>query len=298
MRFLRHIYIALLFAFPPTDCAFAQRSPSASYIGIAREGYRLGKPQAEALEALLTTNPDDLAARARLLGFYFRGLARSIYGPGATIAARRAHILWLVGHHPESEIVGLSEATIDAAGHSLADKDGYDQVSALWQEQVARHPGDVAVLGHAAKFFQLSNKEYTTSLLKRAQQIEPNNREWPGKVGYVYALAILGVDMMNQNGLPTSHNPDEAKSRFAVDARDQLNASADPVVVGGAGRILGLYGLMLTGRFRGSGQFTVEYASLAEALLIKAQGLEPGNRQWPADLEQFRKLRSEAGLAK
>jgi hypothetical protein len=26
----------------------------------------------------------------------------------------------------------------------------------------------------------------------------------------MYALAILGVEMINQNGLPTLHNPDEA----------------------------------------------------------------------------------------
>ena len=296
MRHLRLALIASLLLAVPMESAFAQPN-SQSHVSVAREGYRLSKAEAETLESLLNANPDDLPARTRLLGFYYRGSAR-IYGPDATIAARRRHILWLVEHHPGSEIAALAEVTIDATGHSLADKDGYDQLSALWKEQVRRHERDVAVLSHAAKFFQLSNKEQATSLLKQAQQLDPSNREWPARIGYVYALSILGVDMINQNGLPTSHNADEAKSAFAITAADELSRSTDAAVVGVAGRILGQYGLMMTGMFRGTGTFSVDYASLAEALLIRAQALEPANRQWATDLEQFRKLRSGADRPK
>jgi hypothetical protein len=298
MRHLRHAFITLLLAVVPASTAWAQQTSAPSYVSVAREGYRLGKAEAEALEAHLKNSPDDLQARARLLGFYFRGPARTIYGPAAAIAARRSHILWLVGNHPASELASLSETTIDAAGHSLADKEGYEQLSALWKAQVGRHGRDVGVLRNAAKFFQLSDKAYSVSLLKQAQQLEPANREWPAKIGYVYALAILGVEMINQNGLPTSHDPGEAKGRFAAEARDELGRSTDPVVVGVAGRIVGQYGLMFTGMLRGSGRFAVDYAPLAETLLTRAQELEPANRQWSRDLEQFRKLRTEAGLAK
>jgi hypothetical protein len=93
----------------------------------------------------------------------------------------------------------------------------------------------------------------------------------------VYALAILGVEMINQNGLPTLHNPDEATGRFAIDARHELGKSTDAAVIGVAGRIVGQYGLMFTGMFRGSGHFAVDYAPIAESLLVKAQELEPGN---------------------
>jgi len=53
--------------------------------------------------------------------------ASGIYGAEATIAHRRRHILWLIEHQPASESVGLSEATIDPAGHILADRQGYEQ---------------------------------------------------------------------------------------------------------------------------------------------------------------------------
>lgn len=274
--------------------AAAQQANTGIYLGLAREGYRLDQAGAEALEATLAGNPGDLSARTKLLGFYFRGAIRLI-GPEATIAARRRHILWLVQNQPGSPVAALSEVTIDARGHALADKDGYEQLSALWKQQAQRHAADTAVLGNAAKFFQLSDKERTIALLKQAQAAEPGDRKWPAWIGYVYALSVLGVDMMNQNGLPTSHNADEAKGLFAARAAGDLATSTDPTVVGVAGRIVGQYGLMLAGRFHGTNRFAIDYAPLAEALLLKAQQLEPGNALWPTDLEQFRKLRAEAG---
>ena len=215
-----------------------------------------------------------------------------LHGRDATIEARRRHILWLIEHHPESEAVDLSEATIDRAGHGLADQAGYEQASKLWIEQARRHEKSAAILGRAAKFFQLSDKDRTISLLKQAQQVAPDDRQWSSRIGYVYALAILGVDMINQNGLPTSHNPAEAKGAFAMRAIDEVKTSSDAVVAGTAGSIMGQYGLMLTAML--PGKFTVDYFPLSEAFLIKAQELEPANPQWSSILEKLRDLQSTA----
>jgi hypothetical protein len=43
----------------------------------------------------------------------------------ATHDARRRQILWLIQHHPESDLAGTSEGTIDPAGHALADPEDY-----------------------------------------------------------------------------------------------------------------------------------------------------------------------------
>jgi hypothetical protein len=281
-----------------TASALAQEKGNASYPQLARQGYALSLAEAEGLESLLKNSPDDLAARTKILGFYFRGGAVRLYGRDATIAGRRRHILWLIEHHPESEVVALSEATIDRAGHALADKAGSEQASKLWIEQARRHEKSAAVLSHAAKFFQLSDKDRTISLLKQAQHAAPDNRELSSRIGYVYALAILGVDMINSNGLPTSHNPAEAKGDFAMRAIDELKKSSDAIVVGIAGRIVGQYGFMLAAIHRGTDRFTVDYAPLAETFLIKAQELEPANPQWSRELERFHELRSTAGQPK
>src|SRR5262245_18290176 len=125
MRYLWHIFIASLLAVVSAVAASAQETNPASHVSVAREGYRLSKAEAEALEAELANSPNDIQVRAKLLGFYFRCPARTIYGPAAAIASRRNHLLWLVRHHPGSELLTLPETSIDAAGQSLADKEGY-----------------------------------------------------------------------------------------------------------------------------------------------------------------------------
>ena len=281
----------------PLTPAFAQRPAVTSPTELARDGYTLSRTDAEAIEASLKDNPGDLAARTRLLGFYFRGATR-IYPREVTIEARRRHILWLIENSPDSEASALPEATIDAKGHELADPAGFEQASVLWMEQARRHPKDVRVLSHAARFFVLSNKERAVSLLRQAQSVEPDHREWPARIGYVYALAILGVDMVSRNGLPTSHDAAEAKSAFALRAIDELRASSDAALVGVAGTILGQYGLMLGAIYRGPGSFAVDHTALSEAFLARAQELEPANPRWSSDLEQLRKLRSMASQRK
>jgi hypothetical protein len=263
---------------------------------LARDGYTLTKDGAEELESLLRNRPDDLTARTKLLGFYFRG-ART-YSREITIEARRRHILWLIENSPGAEASGLSEATIDAKGHAMADPTGFEQASVLWMEQARQHPTDVKVLNHAANFFRLSDKERAVSLLRQAQSAEPDSREWPARIGYVTALAILGIDMVNQNGLPTSHNAAEAKEPFALRAIDELMASPDATLVGVAGTIIGQYGLMRSVIYRGPEKFAVDHVALSEALLARAQQLEPANPQWPRNLEQVRALRATANQAK
>src|SRR5882724_11243330 len=68
--------------------AFAQNPGLASPASQARDGYALTKSAVEDIESLLKNQPDDLAARTKLLGFYFRGAAR-VYPREVTIEARR-----------------------------------------------------------------------------------------------------------------------------------------------------------------------------------------------------------------
>lgn len=294
MKISKCIVLAVaLLAIPLASApAPAQQASDGSYARIARDSYNLNKVDAEKLEASLVGTPDDLQARAKLLGFYFGGATR-LYGAETTIAHRRRHILWLIEHHPDSEVVGLSEATIDPAGHALADRQGYEQAAKSWIEATQSPRSNAAVLGNAAKFFQLPDKERSAALLNQAQKIAPDDKRWSERLGYVYALAILGVDGLNQNGLPTRHDPAEAAGDFARRARQELERSTDPIMVGIAGRILGQYGLMMGGMFAGT--FQVDVVPIAETFLVKAQTLDPTNSFWPRSLGEFHKLRAIAG---
>ena len=239
MSICASIFAAIALATFQTSVVCAQ--DSGNYPKMVREGFGLSRDAVDRLEASLQSNPDDLAVRTKLLGFYARGAMKMI-GHEATIAGRRRHIFWLIEHHPESEVTDLSEVTIDRAGHALADPIGYEQAATLWIEQTQRHQDFAVILSHAARFFQLSDKERAIVLLKQARRAAPDNPEYAAHMGYVYALAILGVEMINSNGLPISQNVAEAQGDFAKRAIVEVRNSSDAIVAGVAGRIIGEYG--------------------------------------------------------
>lgn len=262
-----------------------------NFAQLVREGFGLSKTAADELEARLEANPEDLAARTELLGFYARGALRLI-GRDATIMARRRHILWLIEHHPESEAAGLSEATIDKAGHNLADAEGFEQAAKLWITQASLHETSAAVQGNAAKFFQLSDKGRAIGFLTQAKKDEPNKPEWSAQIGYVSALALLGVEMINSNGLPLSWDPAQAQSEFAKRLLEDLKASSDAITVGVAGTVVGQYGVILSAISRANRNpgATIDFTPIAEALLVRAAQIEPGNPRWAGTLEELHKL--------
>src|SRR5580700_8226148 len=98
------------------------------------KGAELSPDAAQALETQLEKTPDDLAARAQLLGFYYYQWMKP--GEAASRAARRRHILWLIENHPESPVLGLAEAPIEETGNSLADAEGYRLAREAWLKQM------------------------------------------------------------------------------------------------------------------------------------------------------------------
>jgi hypothetical protein len=73
---------------------------------LSRQGNGLSADQASRLEERLIRDPNDLAARAQLLGYYFAASPR--LNPEIVHEARVRHILWLVQNQPESELAGMS----------------------------------------------------------------------------------------------------------------------------------------------------------------------------------------------
>src|SRR5437899_13097760 len=79
---------------------------------MVQQGANLSRGAAQELEAQLEKNPEDLTARAKLLGYYWYQWMQP--GEAAAKAARPRHVLWLIQHHPESPVTGLEEAAIAA----------------------------------------------------------------------------------------------------------------------------------------------------------------------------------------
>ena len=270
----------------PRPSTVGQISDAVTAARLAREGQRLSAEQVKALEVRLEITPDDLPARARLLGYYF-ATAIKVAGPEATRAARRRHILWVIAHHPESDLTTLSEFTIDRAGHALADADGYGQARALWLDQIRQRKDEVRVLLHAAAFFRLPDRALALTLLKQAVQLAPSDSDIASRLGYTYAISVLGITMINNNGLPMAANPADAAGEAAQTAINDLRVSSNPVVVAVAGSVLSQYGAIVGALTKGA----VNQDALAEELLVRASTLSPNDPALSRALSQFYALR-------
>src|SRR5207245_824006 len=114
-----------------------ERPPNPGLAQLLTDGSKLSAAEAQQIEQHLVRDPEDLAARAKLISDYFAS---------ATVHPRQEHIFWFIEHHPESEIALYHSRS------SLGSPADYDRARSLWLEQVAARPNDARVLGNAANF--------------------------------------------------------------------------------------------------------------------------------------------------
>jgi hypothetical protein len=146
----------------------------------AMAGGKLNASQASDLETVAAKNPDDLSARTKLLGYYFK----SRHTSADAKAANRKHALWVIKNRPEAEIAGTPYCEVDA----IADADGYREAKQLWLDQAHTHAKNSTILGHAAEFLSLYDHALAEDLLKQAQRLEPKERKWHDQLGNLYSL--------------------------------------------------------------------------------------------------------------
>jgi hypothetical protein len=262
----------------------------AVHLGAQTPRPQLSGVQAQQFEANLRSNPGDLSARSALLDYYY---LNSSLSAAVAIPARRRHILWLIENAAGDELAGSPAATIDSAGHRLADPQGFKLASDAWRKQTARPDIGAAALANAAYFFKLSDRTFSIGLLERALMLEPGNKEIGARLGLDYALAIMGVTMVNKNGYPLGADPQQIQSPLAQLAHDALATSANPIVLAVAGYQLSFQGAIL----RGSGKLEFDTGPLAESVLQRAVRLAPGDPNIANLMQQHREIQREAQAA-
>ncbi len=141
----------------------------------ALKGWDLTAAEAAELERGLAADPEDLNARAQLLGYYFRH--------HRTDPSRKAgHVLWFIRNAPEAEVLEGPEAQI----MPVLDPEGFAAAKQAWLEQIGNEPRNVTLLRHAASFFTLSDETRSAELLERAEDVEPTSAEWARELGHVH----------------------------------------------------------------------------------------------------------------
>lgn len=156
---------------------------------------QISAKDAEALEKALDTNPSDLAAREQLIRYYFQEMIAS--RTPELEEKRVKHVLWLIEHHPESELAGSPEAGIMPMGSSES-MEGYQRGKQLWLRQVENHPDSQRILRNAAQFLLLSDGKISRELLEKAWALDPSDAETSSALAQSYKLEMAHVSSSDE----------------------------------------------------------------------------------------------------
>jgi len=175
-------------AFQSTPVLKTLPSPYASmsyidgYRAILADGWTLTSDGATKLESDIERDPENLAARIRLLSYYTQYMVLP--------ELRSKHLLWLIEHHPDSDVFQLGSKVTDIApDYSGINSPNIERARALWLQQAELYPTNTKVLANAATALA-SDGRTAFELLKRLGALEPQNPEWLDWQAEVYALAV------------------------------------------------------------------------------------------------------------
>ena len=133
----------------------------------------------------LTVNADDYPAHLSLLGCHWNSaLLNKPLSSALAMPGYRQQVFWLIRNHPESLL--FSRQPLGVPRRYAATAFGADKM--LWQTQLIKQPDSALLLGNAAEYYLLSEKALAAQYLLRAQALEPNNPEWPDKLGELHRL--------------------------------------------------------------------------------------------------------------
>ena len=193
----------------------------ASFAGLLVRPGELTDEQAAELEAKLLLEPDDVAARTKLVTHY--------HGDPQE-ASRRAHgehVVWLIENAPYAEVLG-------STGRNRIDprmSEAYITGRNAWQRHVEREPENPVFIARYARFVQWEDWRSHIELLERASSLDSGNVELALELGHKLLIA-------------SKHTEDKARAvQAAEDALEQFDrvyAMADSDIARNS--ILGLGG--------------------------------------------------------
>ncbi len=199
------------------------------------------------LERKLAANPEDLQARLNLMVYY----QRADRAANADDRAKRVRsTLWLIEHHPDSEILHASESHFAKGELSPAD---YKRAAALWDAASKTNSHDAALQWNAASFFRDLDIALYVRYLEATAAADPNHPFAIRPLAGMYASSIL------DRGPLTPH------------ARAALDASGNVWVVSNAAYLFQCrYNETLQ-----RGTPDMRAAELAEHYFVRAKALDP-----------------------
>jgi hypothetical protein len=231
-------------------------------VAAAERGEQLSKTAADGLEKKLQAAPDDLNAREQLVGYYFMASAvgpathAARLDPNAPTVARDRHLVWLIQHAPELELlatnpIGIVQPAPDAAGYAAA----RDAWSAQLDGQATAQ-----VKGNAGIFFAQSGDPRAEDLLTAAEAGDARNEAWPNALGDLYLRraksAASGSSAVQESAAAAVRELEKAWGLAGGSSRDpRLSTLAKLAIVAGQDEKASRYASVLLDTFKpGAGQ--------------------------------------------
>jgi TonB family protein len=248
----------------------AAASAAAETYGYAlTQGIHLTTDAAQQIEASLHTNPGDLFARTRLLGYYSAHAAQD----SAMREARLRQIEWFIANAPACPVLYEPAARLQPADFA-APYAGYEEtLRHAWQQQVDAKPDDARVTENAYRSLgavdaRENTAEKSVPFLKRLRVLDPGEPQWAADLASLYGFALL-------RGAAPGAAP--AAKRFQAAVAADLEKSNDAAVVGYVGIVI--YDGTLMYPAQESPERTA-FLTLGEKLLRRAAELNPKNPGW------------------
>ncbi len=188
-------------------------------------------PSFDALESAARQDPENLATLQRVLDAYW---TNPVANP---TESRRAHILWLIEHHPDSTLAGSVESRLYPVDVKLPfpnDPLGYARGKSTWLAQTNKPGASADVLGNASYFLEVADKPLAEDLLVRARALDPNG-PWTARLGRFYALVLAGSDVLSGKNKGSRVSEAEPNSAFGSAVRRKLAESNDDALLTAAG---------------------------------------------------------------
>jgi len=191
VRLLYITSIFLILALPLVSCSNDSKEPpithkDESYLSgedYIIKGVELSSAEADALERKLESAPEDIDARAQLLGYY---LLRQ-YTDASAAKARAEHILWFIENRPEMRLNNSPIISLDP----ISNGDAYYKAKQLWLKNIKEDGQNANILANAASFMLIHDKDISEDLYFKLQGLEPNNPEWHRLLGHLYMLTAM-----------------------------------------------------------------------------------------------------------
>lgn len=245
--------ILVLMLWPERRGARAQSSStpprmfSPWYAESLRDVLKLEASDVARIEQQLDANAEDFPARLKLMAYHQR--ADRVNHPEDR-SKRIQHVLWLIEHHPDSEILHSHVSRFPPGELPEAD---YRRMIALWNSATQTRPADAGVQWNAATFFEGINPDLYIRYLEATAAADPNHPFALRPLAHFYALSIL------RGGAPG------ARSQAALEGSKNV-------------WVLGNAAYMLQSQYNSSLQMGIpnkRATALAERYFLRALALDP-----------------------